>query len=101
MLARGGAVLGGVFVKDRLQLRVNRTLAAIHHHHAVKGLVKRIELDFIVTDKRVARDAARLEVRLDVMPVDAGTADGCRTRAQALAPLADKSCPTWPCMELL
>jgi len=75
VLHRGLAVLAGILVERRLQLRVNRTLAAVVHDHDIEGLVELVEDDLVVGGERIGRHAAGLEVRLHVMPVEARAAD--------------------------
>ena len=54
---------------------MDRTLAAIHHDYAVELAPGLVEDDLVVADERVATDHVRLQVRADVVPVDARSAD--------------------------
>src|SRR5262247_1386731 len=72
----GGGLLLRVFVKNTFQCRMNGTLAAVGHDDRIELLARLIENDFVVSDKRIFPDAIRSEVRLHIMPVKAGAADG-------------------------
>jgi hypothetical protein len=65
----GFALLLGELVELRLQLRMDRALAAIHHDGDVEqvAVVDRVEDDVVVVVERVAPGPAGTEIRVPVV----------------------------------
>ena len=87
MAARYGGIARHALLEQGAELRVYRALAAIHHQHGVEQLgqspVADVEHHFVFCVERVRAHATGLEVRLQVMPVEARAADGGRGLAPA------------------
>ena len=104
MLHDGVGLLLRVFVKNAFQFRMNGALAAVGHDDGVEPLARFIENDFVVSDKRIFPDAIGPEVRLHIMPVEAGPADGHRRGAITLLVCGSATLlrfNAWLCMLLL
>ena len=83
VLAHRLAVPFGGSAKRRLELRMDRTLAAIHHQHDVEQLLKVVEHDVVCFVEGIGTERLGPEVGFDIVPIQPATRDGNRRRSQA------------------
>src|SRR5207244_10320682 len=81
MPAHRVATLLGEVDEYRLELRMDRALAAIHHDGDVEQFVELDEKYVVVIVEGIAADRIRPEIALRVMPTKARAADGDRRAA--------------------
>ena len=73
-----------VFVKNRLQLWVDGTLAAIHHDCNIPKFIELVELNFVIPHKGITANTTWRKVAFNIVPIQARTTNGDRSASEFL-----------------